>query len=61
MSTLVIGIALLIAFGLYEWKGTKVGILHHDLFERRTFPLCVALMFCEGVMLFSIILFYPAV
>lgn len=64
LSTLIIGIVTLIAFGLYEWKGTKTGILNHDLFrggrnQGRTFALCVLLMFLEAVMVFGFALFYP--
>ena len=33
LATLVVGIVLLIVFGIYEWKFTKVGILNHDLFD----------------------------
>lgn len=55
---------MLIAFGMYEWKGTKTGILHHDLFrggpnKGRTFALCVALIFMEAVMIFGFALFSP--
>lgn len=42
---------------------TKIGILHHDLFSNgaaRTFGLCIGLIFIEGIMLFTIIVFYPA-
>jgi len=60
LTTLIIGFVLLICFGLYEWKGTKTGILHHELFSLRTFPLSVGLMFIEGIMLFSVVVFYPA-
>ena len=64
LSTLIIGIITLIAFGVYEWKGTKTGILNHDLFrggrnQGRTFALCVLLMFLEAVMAFGFALFYP--
>ncbi len=60
LTTLIIGIITLIAFGIFEWKGTKIGILHHDLFVTRTFPLCIALIFIEAILLFTIIVFYPA-
>ena len=60
VAPLVIGIAVLIAFGLYEWKGTKTGILHHQLFISRTFPICIGLIFVEGIELFAVIVFYPA-
>ncbi|KIW97424.1 uncharacterized protein Z519_01008 [Cladophialophora bantiana CBS 173.52] len=64
LSTIIIGILTLIAFGIYEWKGTKTGMLHHDLFrggrnKGRTFAICVALLFMEAVMIFGFGLFYP--
>jgi uncharacterized membrane protein YidH (DUF202 family) len=64
LATLIVGIVLLIIFGVYEWKGTKTGIMHHDLFKGgkdrgRTFGICVALIFVEGILLFSNIIFYP--
>ena len=64
LGPLVSGIVVLISFFLFEWKGTKTGILHHDLFaggkeKGRTFSICAGLLFIEGIMLFSIIIFYP--
>lgn len=64
LATLVVGIALLIAFGVYEWKFTSTGILHHDLFRGgkdrgRTFSICVGLIFIEGTLLFAYVIFYP--
>ncbi|KIX02766.1 uncharacterized protein Z518_08708 [Rhinocladiella mackenziei CBS 650.93] len=64
LSTLIIGIIALIAFGIYEWKGTETGILHHDLFrggrnKGRTFAICVGLLFLEAIMIFGFGLFYP--
>lgn len=63
LSTLVIGIAVLIGFGIYEWKGTSTGIMHHDLFRGgkrgRTFSVLIVLIFIEGVMLFAFTIFYP--
>jgi hypothetical protein len=48
LGTLVSGIVGLIVFGLYQWKGTSTGILHHDLFKGgRTFAICIALIFVE--------------
>ena len=68
LATLIIGILLLIAFGIYEWRFTRVGILHHDLFHGGrtgenagyTFAICIGLIFIEGIMLFAIVVFYPA-
>ncbi|KAF2162595.1 hypothetical protein M409DRAFT_58019 [Zasmidium cellare ATCC 36951] len=64
LATLIIGIALLVGFGLYEWKGTATGILHHELFRNeeghgRAFALCVMLIFIEGILLFAVVIFYP--
>ncbi|OGM40964.1 hypothetical protein ABOM_010480 [Aspergillus bombycis] len=68
LATLIIGILVLIAFGIYEWRFTRVGILHHDLFHGGrtgekagcTFAICIGLIFIEGIMLFAIVIFYPA-
>jgi len=64
LTTLILGIVGLIAFGLYEWKGTKTGILHHALFTHdrvagRTFALCLPLVFVEGLVVFSFNIFFP--
>lgn len=64
LSTIIAGLVILIGFGLYEWKGTKTGIMNHELFRGgksagRTFAICVSLIFIEGIMLFSYIIFYP--
>ncbi|OQV05609.1 hypothetical protein CLAIMM_10322 [Cladophialophora immunda] len=64
LATLIIGIAGLVAFSLYEWKGTKSGILHHGLFQGdnnagRTFAICVGLITVEGILLFAYVIFYP--
>lgn len=65
LVTLVLGIVLSISFGIYEWKGTTTGILHHDLFRGgppgagRTFLISVGLIFIEGTLLFSFVIFYP--
>jgi hypothetical protein len=66
LVTLIIGFLCLVAFSIYEWKFTKTGILHHDLFHGgksggRTFAICVGLIFIEGILLFSYIIFYPVV
>jgi hypothetical protein len=64
LATVIIGIVILIAFGVYEWKFTKTGILHHDLFRSgknmgRTFAICIGLIFIEGIVLFAYVVFYP--
>ncbi|KEF54729.1 uncharacterized protein A1O9_09171 [Exophiala aquamarina CBS 119918] len=64
LSTLLIGSVALIVFFIYEWKGTKTGILHHELFNHskanvRTFVICLMLVFVESPMLYTMILEYP--
>ncbi|OAQ58550.1 siderophore iron transporter [Pochonia chlamydosporia 170] len=64
LGTLVVGIVVMIAFAIYEWKFTKTGILHHDLFRGgknrgRTFATCVGLIFIEGILLFAYVIFFP--
>lgn len=64
LGPLVVGLFVLIAFAVYEWKFTSTGILHHDLFrggrnQGQTFSILVSLIFIEGILLFTYILFYP--
>ena len=64
IALIAVGLAIMLGFFIYEWKGTKTGILNHELFrggknEGRTFAICVGLIFIEGIMLFSYIIFYP--
>ncbi|KAJ6096719.1 hypothetical protein N7486_007465 [Penicillium sp. IBT 16267x] len=64
LATLIIGILTLVVFGIYERKFTTTGILHHDLFQGpnrsgRTFGICIALIFIEGIILFAYVIFYP--
>lgn len=64
LGPLIGGIVILVLFGIYEWKGTKTGILHHDLFrggrnQGRTFAICVGLLFTEALIAFGFGLFYP--
>lgn len=64
LATLIIGIVTLVTFVVYEWKFTSTGILNHDLFRGgkdrgRTFAICLGLIFIEGIILFSYVIFYP--
>ncbi|MCJ1475734.1 hypothetical protein MMC13_004398 [Lambiella insularis] len=64
LTTLILGLIILFAFCVYEWKGTKTGILHHDLFRGgkeygRTYAICLGLIFIEAFMLFAGVVFYP--
>jgi uncharacterized membrane protein YidH (DUF202 family) len=61
LVTLLAGVILAVAFGIYEWKGTKTGIIHHDFFRNgdlsRTFTLCLPVAFIEGVIAYDFLLF----
>jgi hypothetical protein len=64
LATLIVGIVVIITFGLYEWRLTKIGILHHDLFHGgknrgQTFAICVGLIFIEGILFFAYAIYYP--
>lgn len=64
LATLIVGIVLLVGFGVYECRATKTGMLHHDLFRGgrsfgSAFATFLALIFIEGIMLFAYIIFYP--
>jgi hypothetical protein len=64
LCTLVIGIATLISFGVWEWKGTKTGMLNHEMFRGgknrgRTFAILQGLIAIEGGLLFAYLVFYP--
>jgi len=64
LVTLVVGLVTLLAFIGYEWKGTKTGMAHHDLFRARpngarVFGIFLGLIFIEGIILFAFVIFYP--
>ncbi|KAL3483021.1 major facilitator superfamily domain-containing protein [Aspergillus germanicus] len=66
LATLIVGLVLLVVFGVYEWRFTSTGILHHDLFRGgekrgRTFSICIGLIFIEGILLFAYVIFYPVI
>jgi len=54
LAPLIVGLCLLLAFGLWEWKGTSEGILHHRLFQHRNFALASTLFFAEGLSFFTV-------
>ena len=49
LGPLIVGIAVSILFGVYEWKGTKTGLLNHGLFKNRNFALSAGILIAEGV------------
>ncbi|KAG4411839.1 hypothetical protein IFR04_015023 [Cadophora malorum] len=49
LAPFITGVALLIGFGLYEWKGRDDGLIAHELFERgRNFTLSFVGIIIEG-------------
>lgn len=59
IGPLVVGVVLLIMFIGYEWKFMATGMLHHGLFSKgRNFPICIALIFTEGLAFFAANTFY---
>ncbi|KAM0755149.1 putative siderophore iron transporter [Meredithblackwellia eburnea MCA 4105] len=59
---LVIGCVTFVGFFVYEWLGTSTGILDHRLFRHgRAFPILILLMMIEGIVLFSVTIFYPQI
>mgnify|MGYP003662976125 CR=1 FL=1 len=66
IAPICVGGTLGVVFGLYEWKGTSTGILHHDLFlpgksNGRTFALCTGLFGVEAILIITFTIFYPIV
>ncbi|SPN96516.1 uncharacterized protein DNG_00042 [Cephalotrichum gorgonifer] len=64
LSTLCVGLVFCIIFGVYEWKCTSTGFLHHDLFrggkaKGRTFAICCGLFAVEALLVFAFTIFYP--
>ena len=56
---LLVGAVLLISFALYEWKGTREGLLHHDLFSRgRNFAIAELIQLVEGLVFFCATQYY---
>lgn len=54
IGTFVVGVVLMIAFFIYEWRFKKDGLLHHSLFnDGRNFPISLMVIFVEGLAFFS--------
>jgi MFS family permease len=59
LAPLLIGAALIIVFIIYEVRFKKDGMLHHNLFKHRNFPLALAAIFAEGFIFFSCNNYFP--
>ncbi|KIX04881.1 uncharacterized protein Z518_05752 [Rhinocladiella mackenziei CBS 650.93] len=51
---LTTGLAMMLAFVLYEWLARKDGLAHHDLFRDRNFIISIIVIFAEGVAFFTL-------
>lgn len=56
---LIIGFTCLVGFGIWEWKGTKNGLLAHSLFEHSSYPVVLLLNVVGGMVLFGGQAFLP--
>jgi MFS family permease len=59
LAPFIIGVTLLAIFFAYEWRLKHDGMLHHDLFRSRNFPLALATMFAEGLSFFTCNNYFP--
>ncbi|KAJ9604707.1 hypothetical protein H2200_010821 [Cladophialophora chaetospira] len=53
IAPFVVGVLFMIAFGIYEWRFKKDGILDRGLFRSRNFVLALLTIFAEGVSFFA--------
>lgn len=61
LGTMISGLGLLIAFGLWEWKGTTTGILPHAVFRDRNFNAGLLIRVSGGFALFGCQAYLPQV
>lgn len=53
LGTLLTGAVGILAFCLWEWKGTREGIVPHALFKHRNFPLALLIRWAVGAAIFG--------
>lgn len=58
IAPLVVGCLMLVAFGIYEWRFTREGMFHHDLFRGRNFVIAESALFAEGLVFFATTAYY---
>jgi len=56
---IIVGVILITAFGIWEWKGTTTGLLSHDLFVHPNFKYASILTVVGGIILFGGQAFLP--
>lgn len=64
LTTVIVGGVILVLFFLYEWRCTKTGVLHHEIFNGtdgtgRTAAISMFLIAVEAIMASAYYLFYP--
>jgi hypothetical protein len=56
LATLIVGIVLIVAFVLWEWKGAALPIVPRELFQgQRTIGVTFLLLFVAGMNFYSLI------
>ncbi|KAJ5924924.1 hypothetical protein N7454_007563 [Penicillium verhagenii] len=53
LSTLIVGVLCILIFVVWEWKGTPVGLLRHDMFEHRNYAVTLLSSFTSGMVFFG--------
>lgn len=53
LCLLIIGIVILVVFGIWEWKGVEEGLFPKSLFQHRNYPVALGLNLIEGMVIFS--------
>ena len=62
LSALIIGLVLMVAFGLWEWKGAKYPIVPHEIFVgQRTVGVALLIAMVSGMNFYSMLNFYPLI
>jgi hypothetical protein len=61
IAPLVVGCLMLVVFAIYEWRFTREGMFHHDLFRGtggRNFVIAELSLFAEGLVFFATTAYY---
>ncbi|CAH0020301.1 unnamed protein product [Clonostachys rhizophaga] len=53
LAPLIIGLVIIICFGLYEWRIKKDGIVHHAIFRHRNLLIGLLAVWIDGVSFFT--------
>ncbi|KIX06978.1 uncharacterized protein Z518_04954 [Rhinocladiella mackenziei CBS 650.93] len=59
LAPFLVGVVILVALIVYEWKFRKDGLFHHSLFRHRNFPIALACIYIEGHGAFAANYFVP--